>query len=405
MKTHYCFLDVIYTDKEENPVAYAITKSDNCFREVEQVIVSEEELLRYTQESGVICDYQKSGGYLVTAPQVPSLIGHPEYETIYKLSEADNRLYVTVPESKLPYSIYDLITEGLAGEFVLVDASVLEQNNPQLGMVGFQSIHFSKSTMSVYALMLTEEGYKNIMLVSDNGSALQVRDFYFAVPTGAVFTGNTCCQLIQTKQLGNREYAIYHAGSLRIYDTAFSRSAALINRAAFLSERCTASIKFWQRYLKICNEALNLGTEFAPSWAGSKGNKNSIYGVYFENSYEHVKSKDLPGFIDVCMQMSLEHENDAIEYAQSQFNGSRQDLAVEFMKLEAMNSGSLEMFNAAYSLIKNRALTKLNADMFLYRVRASAFITQTLLTPTVQPFVVGGAVPTFTIVREGFRFD
>ena len=158
-KIRYCFLNKIYT-RLNNEDAYELALVDETFS---FVILHRTCDLHSILSFGFIYDFSLEDDYLRCNPSV-------QIDTGDSLSESELNASIGV---SLGETIFSLLRLGSDNNFIIIDDKLAEsfiadadstKNWTGLGVTYFHNVKFSKSTMSIFTPIVTEDGLYNKML-------------------------------------------------------------------------------------------------------------------------------------------------------------------------------------------------------------------------------------------------
>lgn len=381
---------------------YDVVLTDDKLISTRNLILTLEKLQELAGREECKCDFSIEDGILWCSPDMPLL----PVDAVF----VDKVKYVagtmnSTPSDGTIFRLLQLIAEN---DYLILDQDLsAEEYARGEGVARFVDVHFSESTMTVYARMHKNQGIYNCMLVRHDGKkALLFNKFRVATKMDVVAIPG-CKDLNKEVVINSVKYKLWETEVLSVCDEVVI-AGGIINRAA-------AEVKVYRGALVMCDRYISmvtkyLGNETAVKWSGGDTSYKSPYGVYLESTISKL-STNITGFI----------EDEVLhEFA----NGGTRETATNRVVAMLDKIGGNSIVNVyAASVYAGIAATEGDASqklsvaidtkkligaqlfwraMYLYRVRAYSFLTETRLCSGSSGYVTGGNLKEYTKVKARY---
>lgn len=393
-----CYLDKVFKDTNGKIKLYQLTLSDSLFRDIREVVVGEEGLLKYLNNKGFIKDFQLEEGYLKCDPK-DTLLATSVIES--QLSEEKSK---NVEQEN---SFYRFLDYAIENDCILLDDSLIDCDKyTGLAFTKFKNIRFSQSTMSVYFIINTPEGIANKHIVYLEDGALKFYHFYFGVPAGKATYKNAT--YVKDIVINNELYYVYQIGELGLYPMEVCTSSSLINKACTAREIQQAILDTVKDYSTILNNTLGEKGSTV-EWAGGNGSYESQYGIIFKNSLKRPTKNRRNELIQDVFQNFLgiypDYQNAFSAVNNSPYYSLCEKAALKILLFISYSGKSpVECLSVAKSVREKFAKEMMYTSMFLYKIRVGCYIQHIRLVDRTQPYLVGSEYDTVTTVEAGYYY-
>lgn len=409
-KYKYCFIDTVYEGSGTMPSLYQLVLSDSLFRQLAYYKCSSQHLQEFyhdyvvNPEHGLVADFVFEENFLKFNSGVRTVPSN-------NLLEESNDLEPV--NSAGLFTLYDLILRGVSQDFCILEDELAESDTIKyLGdkVYPFSGIKFAKSTMTVYLAVVNNSTlYHNNLVVLDGG-VLTFRPFYFTVPATAPAFQMYGCAFVRAIELNNKKYNLWHAEYLPLYDedVSFSISKCLINKAICERERKSAALRV-QKYYKESLFGVNATSKDTLKWTGGDTDRRSFYGVVFKSSISMLTEKECFSIVNTCLTEIAEDCNDLKEakamLMKKDWTTTAKFAGMCLLSVMLSTEGNVvQQLAAVHDMQKFLEECILFADLYLYRVRANAYIKHLHLANGTDPRIFGANEREYTLVEEGFYY-
>lgn len=401
-------------NENDEDVLYECNLATDYYLEI-SIIRTDLKGLKELEEEIPIIDFSIDSGYLKCRPDIERVLVNPMV-----FESQGKEIYFTKKESTL----CDLITEGVLNDFILFDSDVIEKDDFRLqtkgtGIVPFYKIKISKSTMSVYTKMTVKEGIYNRMLVKPVNGKLELVPFYFGVPIDKTFS-EVHCKFIKKIEYNGIFYNIWSASELALYSDFELISDSLINRAVHDLELCQSLQNAYSELSSLLWSLMSDKNEKSQdlNWIGGSSSYQSHLGTYFVCNVDHLSKDDAAHLINNILKViseGMDIQEKAFKYIQSKnnLNHFAKFTALklfDFIYKNLNRESDLDILSSediavlAYEEEKEWEALALLCSVFLYRIRVYVYLYHHSLCRYPNIYLTGGAVSTYTIVKEGFFY-
>lgn len=380
-KIRYCFLNKIY-NRLNNEDAYELALVDETFS---FVILHRTCDLHSILSFGFIYDFSLEDDYLRCNPSV-------QIDTGDSLSESELNASVGV---SLGETIFSLLRLGSDNNFIIIDDKLAEsfiadadstKNWTGLGVTYFHNVKFSKSTMSIFTPIVTEDGLYNKMLAVETNSKLETKHFYFGVPSGISTPMGT---YKAKKSINNIDYDIYELEFAPVFDNIGKVLAGpVINTAVQYQACCEFVLKALD---DMMHEFYSVDQEEV-AWAGGSKQYTTSYKIEFTSDMVKLNKRDRINILNSI----LKGEEPALSA----------DFRVKYLQnvcssLDYNEKGIPEInsLNAVMSYIKR---TYIWYSSYVMAIKYYLFCSHKKLIDGKIGYLTGGACQNETVVKEGF---
>lgn len=383
----FCFLNNIYVTDDKN--YYGLVYSDRLFTRVGWSVIDMEHLIE-ERKKNYIFDFSIENGLLKSF----------EVDKIQGISVIEPLINNGIEDCELDQNanIYTLFSKGLENDWHFIDHVGEEEIKTP-----FSSIRFSKSTMTVYYLIVTKDNkLLNRTIIKDRDGTLSVSKF--------TFEANECINDYNTLDLVEQTGSIYRydVPVISIYQSCNIITHPLINKAATLFNRTSTIVTILKCFKKSFISSLGAEDNTNLEWIGSTHSapKN---GVFFKASNQVVTEDGACRCVEYLINETAMATDR--ELAIEQVNKSRysDDIKIALRAiLKNINKSSiadnLAMLNSMLTFY-----TKYNVycAMYLYTIRSLMFFKKQSILPRLNndgsirpPVVSGGDEQTYTIIKE-----
>lgn len=309
-------------------------------------------------------------------------------------------------------SLYNLLDYCLTNKCLIVDDDKEDWNN-SFGVTFFRNVHFSSSTMTIYARMYNADGLYNKMIVTmdNNNGRLVFKPFTIAAPEGISL--QFCCEsLNESVILNNVKYTLWRTDYLSICDLV-PLADGVINQAALYAVRYTDGMNICMDYLKSVTDRLD---DTTVSWGGGDGSYAFKYGVYIKSSAVALSRKTRMILLKNAEKLvksrgSVDETSYAAqsEFAQLLLNEcGTENNALKFgasvtAKIFYNSKNMAERVAIASSLLHQFTMMTFYTKMYLYKVRTYSYLQHCSLVKASAPQIVGGNTKEFAKVSTYFN--
>lgn len=308
-------------------------------------------------------------------------------------------------------SLYKLLKFGLENNCLIVDDDKKSWDN-SYQVTFFRNIHFSSTTMTIYARMYNEQGLYNKMIVTmnKNDGRLVFHPFVVAAPDG-VSLDFWCERLNQSVTFNNVKYELWKTEYLSLGCVVPLANGA-INQAAFYAVKYTDGVNICTDYLKSVTDRLD---DSATVWSGGETSYAFNYGVYIKSSTTTLSRKtrsmllskantlaDVNGTVKVTSNLAQ------VKFASALINSIGVSGPINFgasvaAKIFYNSENTAERIAIATSLLHQFATMVFYTKMYLYEVRAYSYLQRYSLVKSTAPQIVGGNTKEFATITTFFN--
>lgn len=385
----FCFLDNIYSVDDKN--YFGLIYSNRLFTKIGWSVVDMEHL-KEERKKDYIFDFSIENGLLKSF----------DVEHIYSISVVEPMINNGIYDCELEdnYNIYTLFSRGLEEDWYFIDRVGDEEIRTP-----FSSIRFSKSTMTVYYLVVTKDNkLLNRTLIRDKDGVLTVSKFSFE--SHCSVDGYSTLELASTD--GNTYR--YNVPVISIYQSNNLITKPLINKASTLFNRISTVILILKCFKKGFISSLGAEDNTNLEWIGSNRSAPKT-GVFFTASNSVISESTACECIEYLIKYTAMATDRAL--AIEQVNSSRysDDVKIALRSILtnvncASVSDNLAMLNSMLTFYTKYSVY---CAMYLYTIRSLMFFKKQHILPQFKddnslnpPVVFGGDEKTYTVIREVF---
>lgn len=383
----FCFLNNIYVTDDKN--YYGLIYSNRLFTKIGWSVVDMEHLVN-ERKKDYIFDFSIENGLLKSF----------EVDRVQGIDVVGSMINKGIDDCELDQNanIYTLFSKGLENNWHFIDYVGDEEIRTP-----FSSIRFSKSTMTVYYLIVTKDNkLLNRTIIKDKDGTLTVSKFTFE--SNEYVNGYCTLEFIKQTEGGYR----YNVPVIGIYQSCNFISHPLINKSATLLNRTSTIIAILKCFKKSFISSLGVEDNTDLEWIGGTHSapKN---GVFFKTSNQVVTEDGACKCIEYLINetdMSADRELAIKQVNESSYSD---DVKIALRAiLKNINKSSvadnLAMLNSMLTFY-----TKYNVycAMYLYTIRSLVFFKKQNILPRLNgdgsirpPVISGGDERTYTIVKE-----
>lgn len=392
-----CYLDTVFVDSTDSIKYAKVYFCNKLFTDIYSLIVPYSELIQLTK---IPClhDFEIEGKYFKCATIKRVQITENVEENVYKVQHHF---------SSKPQTFYDFVREASNNDYLFVGDSISELSAYKgTELSHFRYLKFSKSTMSVYFQITSNEGLYNRHLITLEGGYLQFHPFYFGVkesigkePNYGIYQHDIT--------INNEKYKLYYVENISIIEDSTCIVPALINKAMGLKEKAIATNRVLEEIIKafISSETI--------AWAGGSNSHESHFGVLYDYSIPRFKKRD----IDFLAVKTLEFFDKA--------TNSKQPVTKEFIteifqqlgtndivcyvvvilaKIIEVSTTHTELLSYVTQFRTQEAQQALVAELYLYQTKVSSYFYHIPITSKVNPIIDGSDESGYTLVTSGFFY-
>jgi hypothetical protein len=398
MEKKYAFINNIYSNSEasEHDSVYEVVISSLDFLDISIYRTDIEGLRRLNEDATLIKDFCFDSSYLRCNCNILPCMNSVVKESINK--------EIRFTQDSVN-SIFTLLLSGVKHGFSIIDDSLRDELNwTGNGIVRFNRIQFSQSSMSVYVRMAIGSNLKNKHIVKMDKGIIKIEPFCFIVPKADGIIP-PFGQFIKDVTFNNKEYQMYEVTDADIFEELHIISPALINKAACSSEKLLSSINVLKEFLNILYEA----DDKKMTWVGEQGNKAvRCYGVKFKNSMKHLTKREALNFLEDFQPVlkrcgSLDVLRD--EIASPNFSDLDRFLLNRLGFVLYQSENTAELILNLRTMLDYEYDKFFYANLFLYRTRIFLYVTRTSIAIGTPVLTGSNETQSYTIVEEDFYYD
>lgn len=370
----YAFLKSIYVDENDVGIYYEAEVSDTIMAKTGIMIKTLAEWKELFSKQSITANFSFEDDYLKCSPDIPrypiaGMISSSEDTSIFNES---NKFY---------YFIFN----GIVNKYILCeDGIALSEDSSYHGteITEFSSIKFSKSTMTMYAMLNSENGFYNKVLIYLSDVDLVINKFYYGIPKDAeniIPMG----KFIKDMDINNNEYAIYciePEDVQLICNVTFSEN--LIALSVVLSQKFKDIVDVLGMYYKCSYQTLVGNTDDTEKqWCGGSSSYASRYGVYMETSLAPLSEYQIDALCGYLYKLedtfAVHHSVDKLleEIDSLDLNTRSSDVLRTLVPIIFSENGSKEDFlTLLRSSLKSYESIYCIYNLYLYCIRINAYL-------------------------------
>lgn len=390
---NYCFMQAALVDANEKIKAFRVICGDTEFQKFAYYTIDLNGLKHLCEMKDLIKDFDLEGTFL-RCDNIPKVIFTTE--DLYVLNKI-----IPLESSNL---LQDFLLWGAKNDCLILN----DEEGTQFAK--FIDIQVAQKTMSIYVKMVADADIHNKMLVYMKDTELVCNDFLVAVPSGCKLPMQfkyTKCEALQDKRtIFNRSYDVYN---VNISDMAYIdllRANAFINKATTLSVKYRSMIDVLKEFKDtLCISQGFQVNDMKYNWVGGTNSYKDSFGVFFESSLKPISKNQKFEIINWFTELISEcHNKDEIALRISEENNDLARLILNIL-LELMYSdlSTTDVIHNCIEMLNNCKLQLLSVDLFLYKLRAGAYINSIAIAPSYNPILVGSDEKNYTMVNSVFK--
>lgn len=391
MKT-LCFLNRVFTDKDDCISFFEIVKADNSFADVRTSYVSLDTLKKLSTDPKLTTDFSFEDGYLKCDSTVNRVCSNDlikgQVSKQFSIYDSSN-------------SLFDLLMLGVNNGFYLVDDRVAKNSTwTGNGFTSFHNIKFSKSSMSIYARVIFKDTCFNKHIVKLQRGILKFYPFKFLVPK------DFCGDLSDCKKLGeivinNISYFLYEVATMSLFCPINNITPPLINYANGRVLRFSEVLKVLRQYRNQLLHAIGNNTP-APKWVEDNDEvKEPFYGITFEYNGKGVSStKELLDHVVHLCDLGKTPDEVKQELIRTKYNPTECLAGYVVASISTNSSSAIEAISNIGEMTASISKELFFADLFLYKFRSYSYLSKRNIAPLTQPYFTGGCLGGITNIRR-----
>lgn len=280
-KIVYAFLKAIYVDKNDIGVYYEADVSDSLLIKTGTLIKTLKEWKDFLDANSIIADFSFDEQYLKCNSNVP------RYPIASMPTFRDRDTSIITRDN----TFYYFLCNGIVNEYILCTDNLIElETNYYSGteITSFSSIRFSKSTMTMYAMLIGNEGMYNKTIIHLDNVDLVINGFTYGIPV-SVENPISIGKYVKNMYINNNEYRLYVVNPEDVqlmYDIYFSEN--LISLSVVLSQGMRDIVDVLKMYYLNTYEVF-VGSSEQKEWCGGSRDWSSKYGVYVDSSLKPLQ--------------------------------------------------------------------------------------------------------------------
>ena len=387
----YCYLTKIYEDSNGDSKLYECVLCDVTFSNIAIYRVDLEELKGLANDDKLVKNFEIKDGYLKCENATRQMLNN--------LIESSKGKEIRKRETKL-YSFYYFVRNGISAGYYFVhpdyalDGNVLDG----IGFSHFKNLKISESTMSVYCNVLTEDGLKHLSFIFLQDKKLVLNSLFVAVPEGSslVPAGKIAkAEPIGSITLNHADFQLYKVSGLSIYNPGMIITHSLINKASVEYAKSKNVYNLLSDYSETFSKQKSTGIR----WAGKNNSHESPYFVGYTAMMTMPTKAERVQILQKVLDL-VSGDEDGIE-------------AIKAWHCEPMKKVmAANLFILICGVTIDAALAKvwkrmdqcqmimLYSSLYLYSVRATAFMTNTRFANPANPYIVGSEEKVPTLAKE-----
>lgn len=409
--SNYCFLlEIIETI--DNDKAYKVIYSNDDFTNIKLVCITQCDIEQLTYAENLIKNFYLDQDYLLGE----DFISIKSQSTLQELLYKEGSVIENLSENNLSFFAF---LHYVYGKAIFTDLKSLNQDKDgnycigDFGCTNFSNINFSKSTMTCYFHIFTEEGLKNCNLVvfNEKTKILEFKPFdYLIKPEDFTDILKASSEVIGTAiARDGTKYLVAHVAFLSIYDNKpLVVSKDLINVAAYIQQLNSNFVSV----LDAIVEFIAGKEESHVEWVGGNTSHKTDCAVILESTAINITRKRAYDIVsNIWENYALpvlqggNLSNEAVHAAVTEI--VKQPLSSELLKARSL-AAQILMSSTEYTDILNNAIyyrkmyRELNAKAgtYLYYVRCNAFLSKTSLIPWGDNVLRSNFTKAQTLVKE-----
>jgi hypothetical protein len=398
-----CFLETIYTDNYNNSLLYNVVLSDDKFLNFHSLILKEEDLVElFNTNKNLIYNFKVIDGCLycdtVDREKVNNMIidrigimtkiveGHEEIDVINfidSLAQRDGFIFVGRDDELLDVSLCRSIT----------------------------SMHFSRSTMSIYFKVLKDDKVYNKMIATSTNDSIVMEPLRYLIKGDPIFDDD---ELIGTFNMVKSEDGINEDYEYNVYLTKEKRMT--VGRVLpdeyldkiYAHKCCMQSYRF-RCILKVAqciiDELTNCGNDEDKKfeWTGGSNSYKQNTDVNIVPSEKEFSKEKAYSIASKALRLAKDYPNGdqvGLESCKVGYKSAFDQLACTVI-YNVLTQGMSNCQLTSY-LLEFIAFLKMQifyADFYLYRCRISSFLSDKLFTE--GSYLYGSDESGFAIIEGG----
>lgn len=393
MEKQYAFLNMVYNNQSTGEKVYEVVFSTSDFEFVSVYRTDIEGIKALSEDNDLYVDFSFEEGFLRCADvrqvqNVDTKDFQLNKEIVFLAGEDD--------------SVLDLIKLGAKHGFKVIDGSIANEDSwVGNGIVGFDKIRFSQSSMSVYVRMVVGDTLKNLYLVRLDKGMLSVEPFTFIVPLDAAVIPPVSVY-VRNIRINNIEYRLYRVNSYRVFKELGVISPALINKAACMRNKHESAINI----LSVYRDKNFLPEKEKLIWVGEQKKPSAFFGVNFKSSVPKITKKDAEALLTV-FEEEFPKYRDIGEFSRRLEERGVNQLCMNVLVQLGNACGAAktpsELFDFLNQIIAGHRSRLLSLDLYLYKIRVFLFFSGKRLG-CGMPLCGSNEFRNYTIVEEGLHY-
>ena len=393
----YCYLNKIYENSVGESKLYECVLCDETFSDVAIYRVDIEELKGLANDASLVKNFAIEDGYLKCE--------NAKRQMLNNLIESSKGKYIRKRDTKL-YSFYDFVRDGIKSGYYFVhpdyalDGNVLDG----IGFSHFRNLKVSESTMSVYCNILTEDGLKHLNFIYLQDKKLVLNNLFVAVPAGSTLIPPgkiATAEAMGSITINHADFQLFSVVGLSIYNPGMIITDSLINKASVEY----AKAKNVNNLLSDYSETFSKQKIDGVKWAGKNGSHAAPYFVGYTAMMLMPTRAERTAILQAVLDLvSGSGSSDPMPLIET-IKGWNCEPIKKFMAVNLfILIWGAESIDAALAKVWKRMdqckLIMLYSSLYLYSVRATAFMTNTRFANPVNPYIIGSEEKIQTLAKE-----